>query len=169
MLRQLLKFLHGNSFFEWCPSIAPDPVIITALCPRADLSWDRQPQTGNIVGYCPPSYDVLVHAVKKVLAKVPQKLAVWIDSAWHLLDPQLLSARYVCAKSLQSCQTLGSPLNHTARQAPLSVGFSRQEYWSGLPCPSPVDLPDPGIEPASPALVGRFFTIMAKIFHFLQS
>ena len=39
-----------------------------------------------------------------------------------------------------------------ARQAPLSVEFSRQEYWSGLPFPSPGDLPDPGIKPASPAL-----------------
>ena len=41
-------------------------------------------------------------------------------------------------------------------QAPLSVGFPRQEYWSVLPFPSPGDLPDPGIEPTS-ALVGRFF------------
>ena len=39
-----------------------------------------------------------------------------------------------------------------AHQAPLSIGFSRQEYWSGLPFPSPEDLPDPGIEPGSPAL-----------------
>ena len=39
-----------------------------------------------------------------------------------------------------------------ARQAPLSMGFSRQEYWSGLPFPSPEDLPDQGIEPGSPAL-----------------
>ena len=39
-----------------------------------------------------------------------------------------------------------------ACQAPLSMGFSRQEYWSGLPFPSPGDLPDPGIEPGSPAL-----------------
>ena len=38
------------------------------------------------------------------------------------------------------------------RQAALSVGFSRQEYWSGLSFPSPGDLPDPGIEPGSPAL-----------------
>ena len=38
-----------------------------------------------------------------------------------------------------------------ARQAPLSMGFSRQEYWSGLPFPFPGDLPDPGIEPVSPA------------------
>ena len=37
-------------------------------------------------------------------------------------------------------------------QAPLSMGFSRQEYWSGLPLPSPADLPDPGIEPQSPEL-----------------
>ena len=39
-----------------------------------------------------------------------------------------------------------------AHQAPLSMGFSRQEYWSGLPFPSPGDLPDPAIEPKSPAL-----------------
>ena len=39
-----------------------------------------------------------------------------------------------------------------AYQAPLSLGFSRQEYWSGLPLPSPGDLPNPGIEPGSPAL-----------------
>ena len=48
-----------------------------------------------------------------------------------------------------------------ALQAPLSMGFSRQEYWSGLPCLPPEDLPDPGIEPTSlmsPALANRFFT-----------
>ena len=51
-----------------------------------------------------------------------------------------------------------------ARQAPLSLGFSGQEYWSGSPSPPPGDLPDPGIEPMplmSPALAGRFFTISA--------
>ena len=47
-------------------------------------------------------------------------------------------------------------------QAPLSMGFSRQESWSGLPCPPPGDLPDPVIEPASlmsPAMAGGFFTM----------
>ena len=47
-----------------------------------------------------------------------------------------------------------------ARQAPLSLAFPRQEYWNGLPFPSPGDLPNPGIEPTSPvspALAGRFF------------
>ena len=45
-----------------------------------------------------------------------------------------------------------------AHQAPLCMGFPRQEYWSGLPFPFPGDLPDPGIEPMSPALTGGFFT-----------
>ena len=48
-----------------------------------------------------------------------------------------------------------------AYQAPLSMGFSRQEYWSGLPCPSPGDLPDPGIEPRVSHIVGRHFTVWA--------
>ena len=51
-----------------------------------------------------------------------------------------------------------------ARQAPLSMGFSRQEYWSGLPCPPPGDLPDSGMEPESlmsPAMAGGFFTTRA--------
>ena len=59
------------------------------------------------------------------------------------------------------------PLSHVqlfetvAHQAPLSMEISRQEYWSGLPCPPSGDFPDPGIEPtspASPALAGKFFT-----------
>ena len=52
-----------------------------------------------------------------------------------------------------------------ARQAPLCMGFPRQESWSGLPFPPPGDLPDPGIEPVSlvpPALTGRFFTIAVR-------
>ena len=51
-----------------------------------------------------------------------------------------------------------------ARQAPLSMKFSWEEYWSGLPFPSPGDLPDPGIKPESlvpPALAGGFFTTSA--------
>ena len=44
-----------------------------------------------------------------------------------------------------------------AYQAPPSTGFSRQEYWIGVPFPSPGDLPDPGIEPGSPCIIGRHF------------
>ena len=65
--------------------------------------------------------------------------------------------------SLQSCLTLVIPWTE-ASQVALSVGFSRQEYWSGLSCPPPDDLPNLGMElrsPASPALSGRFFTTSA--------
>ena len=48
-----------------------------------------------------------------------------------------------------------------ACQAFLSMGFSRQEYWSGLPFPPPGDLPNPGVKPISPALAGVFFTTSA--------
>ena len=50
------------------------------------------------------------------------------------------------------CPTLCDPVNCIARQAPLSTGFSRQEYWSGLPFPPVGGLPNPGVEPTAPAL-----------------
>ena len=53
--------------------------------------------------------------------------------------------------------TFGTPWT-VAHQAPLSMGFLRQIYWSGLPFPSPGNLPDPGMESVSPALAHRFFT-----------
>ena len=67
------------------------------------------------------------------------------------------------AKSLSCVRLFVTPWT-VAPQAPLSMGFSRQEYWSGLPLPSPGGLPDPGIEPrslVSPALAGGFFTTRA--------
>ena len=54
-------------------------------------------------------------------------------------------------KSLSRVQLFATPWN-VAHQAPPSMGFSRQEYWSGLPLPSPGDLPEPEIKPQSPAL-----------------
>ena len=57
----------------------------------------------------------------------------------------------MCAQSLNQLQLLETPWTVT-HQAPLSMEFSRQEYWNGLPFPSPGDLPDPGIKPRSPAL-----------------
>ena len=65
------------------------------------------------------------------------------------------------AKLLQLCPTLCNTVDYIAHQAPLSLGFSRKEYWTRLPFPTPGDLPNPGIELTSltsPALAGRFFT-----------
>ena len=56
------------------------------------------------------------------------------------------------SKAAQSCLTLCDPMDCVAYQVPPSMGFSRQGYWSGLPFPSPGDLPNPGIEPGSPTL-----------------
>ena len=66
----------------------------------------------------------------------------------------------LCVMSLECYVWLFTTLWPIARQVPLSMGFSRQENWSGLLCPPPGTLPNPGLEPASlmsPTLVGRFF------------
>jgi len=64
----------------------------------------------------------------------------------------------VAVQSLSCVQLSATPWT-VAHQAFLSMGFSRQEYRSGSPRPPPGDLPDPGIEPVSPASAGGFFTI----------
>ena len=77
--------------------------------------------------------------------------------------PSPLPYHMLCAKLLQSCVILCNPMDYIACQAPLSMGISRQEYWSGLPCPSPRDLPNPGTEPTSltSPLADGFFTTSA--------
>ena len=72
---------------------------------------------------------------------------------WRLLK------LYLCEYSVaQLCLTLLQPPRTVARQAPLSMGFSRQNTGVGLTFPFPGDLSKPGIQPAFPALAGRFFT-----------
>ena len=83
------------------------------------------------------------------------------EKCQHTVAIPQKSTIYVCACAL-SCLTLCDPVDclSCSRQTPLSMEFSRQEYWSGLPFPTPGDLSHPGIEPmsvASPALAGRFF------------
>ena len=76
------------------------------------------------------------------------------------LGQKLMSQALVCMR-VQSCVTLFATLWPVARQAPVSMGFFRQEYWSGLPFPSPGNLPEPGIEPVSPPLAGGFSRVLA--------
>ena len=68
-----------------------------------------------------------------------------------------------CCLVIKLCLTL-TTLWTVVFQDPQSVRFFRQEYWSGLPFPSPGDLPNPGIEPASPALAGGFFTTLTNLY-----
>ena len=69
----------------------------------------------------------------------------------------ILLVYQIVGSVVKSCLTLATPWT-VARQAPLSMRFPRQEYWSGLSFPSPGDLPNAGIEPTSSCLAGEFFT-----------
>ena len=94
----------------------------------------------------------------------------------YFTDYMLLSSRFfICQR--KRCTLCVCMLSHpvmsnsetpwtAAHQTPLSMGFSRQEYWSGLPLPTPGDLPNPGIKPmtlASPELAGGFFTTVPPV------
>ena len=95
------------------------------------------------------------------LGRGPEPRPVLSPRQWYPI--RLFLVVCTCAKSIQLCPTLCDPRT-AACQAPLSMEFSRQGYWSGLPCCPPGDLPNPGIKPAclmSPALAGRFFTTLA--------
>ena len=62
------------------------------------------------------------------------------------VSPALGTVYWIGLLVAQSCATLSNPMDYIAHQAPLTMGFSRPEYWNGLPFSSPEDLPDPGIE-----------------------
>ena len=93
--------------------------------------------------------DSAIHAYVFILRQIFSPCRLSRNPEWsslcHTIDLCWLSILHMCSVA-QSRLTL---CDH---QAPLSMGFSRQEYWSGLPCPPPGDLPDPGIEPRSSAL-----------------
>ena len=78
-------------------------------------------------------------------------LLTWWNHSEHLQKLKLLTGVRVCVCVCVTPWTV-------AHQAPLSTGFSRQEYWSGLPIPPPRDLPNSGIRPAAPTWTGRFFS-----------
>ena len=131
--------------------------------------------------YSPFKTHLLYHLVQEASLVSPDKInyaLLWSTFIWSLLSPLFIGLSYdlplkeaeplrvvgsrirpgVHATSLQSW--LFANLSTIARQAPLSMRFSRQKYWRGLPSPPPGDLPGPGIEPVSlisPALVDRLF------------
>ena len=81
-----------------------------------------------------------------------------VSEVFELEDWENFLCNAFSVLSRSSCVQLFATPWMVAHQAPLSMGLFRQEYWSGLPFPSPGDLPDPRIEPESPALAGGFFT-----------
>ena len=92
---------------------------------------------------------------------------IYLNIQWYFICLYIYTVYilYACmhAKSFQSCLSLCNPMDYSPQGSP-SMGFFRQEYWRGFPCPPPGDLPNQGTEPApltSPALAGRFFTTSA--------
>ena len=93
----------------------------------------------------------VVHATQEQVSKLTAVLLSSV-STQHFSYQLSTQEEKVKVNHAQSCPTLETPWTTAAYQAPLSMGFSRQGNWSGLPFPSPGDLPNPGIEPGSPAL-----------------
>ena len=84
---------------------------------------------------------------------------VYINILFNCIYSIIIYSMYFnCYLVTKLCLTLLWPLWSVAHQTPLSMGFPRQEYWSGLPFPSPGDLSNLGIEPVSPVLADGFFT-----------
>ena len=95
------------------------------------------------------SMDCIVHGVTK--SRTP--LSEFHFTQWSSnCGPGINNISVHVSSVAQSCPTLCDPMDCIDHQAPLSMGFTKQEYWNGLLFPSPRDLPRPGIEPASPAL-----------------
>ena len=118
------------------------------LCASLNRSPGRQPHLGKSPG------DMGVQP----FCRCPRGLGRGTPVLRHLL---FLLCPFCCRCSVpRSCRTLATPWT-VACPAPLPMGFSRQEYWRGLPLSPSGDLPPPGMEPASPALAGVFFTTSA--------
>ena len=105
-----------------------------------------------------------LYTQNSLLCSVSNTLATYIEDS---SGPKRTCVLVVRACYMLSCSVMSDSLRPpwiVASQAPLSMGFSRQEYCSGMPCPPPGTLPDSGIEPMSfrsPALTGRLFTASA--------
>ena len=108
----------------------------------------------------PSSSFVLCHSSsgwgeKKGIAFQKESMHLLWNYSVILIESQVKLRKHAC---VPSCVWLCSTPWSVAHQAPLSMGFPRQEYWNRLPFPSPGDLPNPGIKPSSPILAGGFFT-----------
>ena len=135
---------HFSSVAQSCPTLC-DPM--------------NRSMPGLSVHYqVPESTQTHVHQVSDAIQPSPP-LSSPSPPPLNLSQHQGLFKRV--SSSHQVAKVLDPYRLNKAHQAPLPMGFSRQEYWSGLPCPPPGDLPDPVIKPMSPvtpALAGGFFT-----------
>ena len=123
-----------------------------------------EPQEGKLPAYEEQTIGLLCVQEIITLLSLDTATLVFVRTADVTLVNKQSSCYWGCSCFVLSCFSsvrLSATLQTVAHQAPLSVGFSRLEYWSGLPFPPPRDLPNPEIVPLSlmsPALTGGFFT-----------
>ena len=125
-----------------------------------DLDLSRLPHSNLQLVY----YQVLQSLLLRWGSEDFRELKQLVQTGIGIVEPKQFNFRVrmfcTCAQSLSHVQHFAAPWT-VAQQALLSVGLSRQEYWSGLPFSPPGELPNPGTEPesvVSPALAGQFFT-----------
>ena len=124
------------------------------ICSQTFLCASIAPPTNHSHrSYCILGNHVLIYDIIHHLSQPPNHpLDKLIKCKLHLLPPHIIQtiAWYIKGKSSRSVVSDSATPWTVAYQAPSPMGFSRQEYWNGLPFPSPGDLPDPGIKPGSP-------------------
>ena len=108
------------------------------------MGFSRQEHWGGLP--CPPSGDLPNPGIEPTSHVSPELAGVFLTASttWEVFN--------ILLKKLHSCVPVFVTPWIVTHQAPLSLGFPKQEYWGGLTFPSPRGLPDPGIEPGSPAL-----------------
>ena len=150
--------LRSDQIFEIhaCDLCCPGPVVKNPLANAGD-TWEAGSIPGS--GRCPGEGNG--NPLQYSYLGNPMDRGVWwatVHGVAKKLDlttnQQQLRSLCICMLSHLSHVQVFVPLWTAALQAPLSMGFSRQEYWSVLPCHPPGDLTDPGIKPGSPAFQG---------------
>ena len=146
------------------------PKILEHSLGAAQSLWENNRQKAHLMSVSPPTKLKLWscpfgrtinpgQSAKVQCLQAPKRLLIGQGVGWIYLPNSILAAGIIvvlCAQSLTSVWLFVTPWTAT-HWDPLSMGFSRQEYWSQEPFPFPGDLPNPGIEPTSPVLAGVFF------------
>ena len=144
------------------PYPSPTPGVYSDSCPLSQ--WCQPTISSSVVPFSSRLQFFLASGsfpMSQFFASGSQSICISASASvlpMNILDKSSLFMEAVCFHSVdQSCPTLWPPWT-VVHQAALSMGFSRQESWSRLPFPSPGELPDPGMEPETPVLAGKFFT-----------
>ena len=143
-----MKPLLSIPVFSWCCNSACSQLVLTSWPYRQLLVIFGMPACSSWSNFVPGEYLALFYCtdLKRVNICIYMPLSVSQKNTFVYCQLILMSPLF------QNSERLFVAPWTVASQTPLSTGFHRQEYWSGLPFPSPGDLPDPEIKPGSPAL-----------------